>query len=301
MAADRLITVDYHEVDGSPRESVGYDRPFAAQRTLRCAWEDRLELYKQLQGSYLDTDTGEWIRPSAYPWRDSCRVVRVSMAPWTNVTGESVSESNAAVYEYAILTVDYATTSAGFTPEGTQTLVEHSLTAGAEFITRPAEGAIWWHAENDAVQTDEAPGVLTGTVQWAVVVHEVQVVPVTVYSLVGHVNQADIAAAYLPENAGFVALKETLRYDGPSVDPEITADGDYRWRVTLKFSRKYGAAKNVESSDLAYAGWNHFFAPGAESAERMWTSSADRTVPGAIYKPYPLSDISAMLAAVGVG
>ena len=65
------ITISYSEISGSPKEQHTEDG-FRAVRRLKCAWADRFELAKQLQGGF--DSTGLFFVPARYPDRQDARV-----------------------------------------------------------------------------------------------------------------------------------------------------------------------------------------------------------------------------------
>ena len=61
IVAEPTVSVDYEELEGSPKESYG-SKGFQATRHLMCSWADRHTLARQLKGG----------RPELRSWALRC-------------------------------------------------------------------------------------------------------------------------------------------------------------------------------------------------------------------------------------
>lgn len=226
LVAEKQITVDYEEMDGSPTE--GFDsNGFKATRILMCAWPERLMLARQLKGGYqqIGSDT-VYLTPAAYPWYPSARVNSLDIKN----EGQPENPLSTERYEKAVLTVNYSVPKAE-----EETLVDESIEPAAEFLTLPVNNLYWGIGENKVALSDaEAPGYLIQMYDWVYTIKYSRDLPNWVDELEGCVNSATVRSKSLNRTYP----PETLLAGKPKADRVVTTFGDKGWTITCRFTRR---------------------------------------------------------------
>ena len=268
------LTVSFEELsEPSPsplRESFSPEGGFEVERALKCDWDDRLDLARELLG-HVQTVGGQTIytQPHRYPDFETAIADSVSIAPFgRNVSATSGSDP-INDYESAVLGVHYAVPE-NQDPTG-QGLVTESIEGAAEFITVPHEDLHWDNGTGALLKADEAPGQLIKMLEWVFVLHHVTNIPSEVFDLVGRCNSTAITSVVLGKEFGV----ETLLYNPPSLRREITTDGVGAWELTFRFTWRPGE-------------WNKFPRAGKSVMEHIYLSG------GGIYRPYPTANLSVL-------
>jgi len=250
------ITVDYEEMNDSPRESLSHDR-ISATRTLKCAWTNRLQLAKELIG-YTQVSGSDSIlyQPHPYAPLDNVVAVEVSISPFAGIIPDPTSVKDAE-YRHAFLTVKYETPSYDLPTEGQQTYVTESLEPAAEFLTLTHDKLFWDTNGETLIDSTEAPARVIRMLDWVYTINRISYLPSEVFDLPGCVNKYDIYSWSL--NRWFAW--ETLLCGNPSLRRETTSEGTTAWTVTFRFT--YRNAGTFASP----LGWNVFPRPGQADAQ----------------------------------
>lgn len=277
------ITVDYKELPGSPIVNGSWT-DFTATRMLRCLWEDRLTLAKELMGyvqgiarrlphQYTAELSGETITGI---YALNYRIDRFPKDGLNQTTGS---------YKYAKLTVDYGapTYDLNNLPGWQETaLISESLEPSMEFATVGHKNLYW--DDNTVIESPEVPGHLIGSTDWVYTIHQLNSLPVGYLNLVGYVNNANVYSRQL--NMTFPV--ETLLCLAPVMTRETTSTGTGLWAATFKFSlRNHGTF-------AAPKGWNHFPQYSKTGASVTW-SRVCYDDSGSIKYVYPLGDFSTII------
>lgn len=275
--AEPAITVDYEEFEGSPSNEQSGPQGFTATRILRCAWDDRLALMDELQGTFSDGVGGYTNElPHLYPHRDSVRCVGVS-----NIVGHDDDNPQAfggdlkvAAYSYALLTVNYA--EAGDPAGGgggSVELTDESISPFSEFLTIPPKGLKWGSTSGDALTDDETIGKLFKGFNWDLTRLNVASVGSEYATLIGCVNDAEITSTRL----GFTFPAETLLFQPPLLTRKVNADG-----VSSKWTIKTSLAFKPQ-------GWNVFWRASANAYVAIFNAAGQ-------VKPYTPADFSPIIS-----
>lgn len=263
------VTVDYVELDGSPKESIG-ENGFEATRELICPWDDRLTLAVQLSG---DATAGAgavtYTAAQRYPRNPAASVASVAIAPFGGKCLPEGGDTKVAKYDYALLTTRYSIVDFDSESGGdTEAFVSESLEPTAEFITLPGGIYKWGNTSGPWLTDEESPGFLVRGCDWVYTRHKMPFIPPATLSLVGYVNNAAIFSFSL----GLTFAKETLLYQPPTLRRQRTASGVGAWELTYRFSYRPGT-------------WNKFFRASSVAFEPIWNDEL-----GQVVKVYPLGD-----------
>jgi hypothetical protein len=265
----QTITETYEELLGSPTETIS-EEGFTAQRTLKCAWSDRLTLAAKFKGGWFGST---YYVPQAYPDFGSARVIAVTVNPYDEkVLPAGGTDLTRASYTAAQLVVTYKTgTDSGNPADDGKPQVEESLEPFAEYLTLPAQGLFWGSTSGDPLKDDEAPGKLFRGVVWNYTVSGIVDIPDAVYDLTGKVNSSDEHSYSL--NRTFAA--ETLLYTPPLLRRIVMPNGTLAWSIQMKFSYKP-------------QGWNTFWRAKTQAWERIYNASGEAP-------PYDTGDFEALI------
>lgn len=261
------MTTLYEEMHGYPIEK--YDRlGFSATRKVICDWSIRHTVVVLLAYS-----------PSVYPYNaatpqwGSAIVQNVTVEPFPGKeTNAGVGQTDIAVYEKAIVTVEYATP--GFSGESKQiesgVLVSEKFDTFTEFLTLDPS-KFTWKSDGKQLSDAEAPGRQIHGLTWAYTRHDAPLpLDTDVTDFIGMVNDAAVTSLSAGSAAfnGLLFPAETLLY----IKPEITLKGAEKATVTLHF--QYNPQ-----------GWNRFWRTTAGTA-----GAYDEIQLGGVdYKNYPLA------------
>ena len=267
------ITVAYEEVSGSPVETFT-DRGFEAARILECAFADRMTLAGQLRGgNRLMGGVSVYTRPQRYPHYQAAVVDEVRVEPFgATVAGDSAL---ATAYELARLSVTYRVPEYGWAGLAEQTLVSESLEPVVEFLTLPHEQFYWDEQASEPLSESEAPGKLVRMLDWVYTCHQALAVPAATLSLVGKVNDVEITSVTL----GVSFPAQTLLYNPPHLEREITTEGAKAWRLTYRFTYRPET-------------WNKFPRRGRGSMQTIYVKDGGGS---AAFLPYEPADFSAIM------
>ena len=146
------ISVSHEEIAPSPVEDWTEDGEFKATRILKCAWDDRHTLAKELRG-YVTRSGNDitMVRSHPYPGFSGvfCRGVGiVSFAGILNGTDPQV-----ATYDFAVLSASYDSMP-DLVDSETNVLITESLEPNVEFLTIPNRHLYWDQGGADQLNTD---------------------------------------------------------------------------------------------------------------------------------------------------
>ncbi len=263
------MVVAYTEEAGSPREN--YNPSFTASRVLRCAWGDRHVLVDEIVGG--DAGQGLLYEPAT---ATQGRALTASILP---APGQQIPfSSTVAGYESALVTINY-----GFGKGESVNLVSESLEPTAEFMTEDNRLYQWDTEVLDAdlmLKEDEAPGRLLIGLDYVLTRYQVPLIPASILTLPGSVNDATVTSSTLQISAGpavFMSFAaQTLLFQSPVMDRTIQTDNSPTW--TLRYRLSFRAP-----------GWNVYWRSKNQAYETIF-----RTGQGA-YVSYPLASFSGIL------
>lgn len=282
----RQISISHEEfTEGdydSPQESW-QDDGLHATRTLKCAWADRHTLAAELVGgpAIIGGNLVLYL-PQPYPHATgfNCYVKSIGSVRGFGQPDQSAAYIQGAgtylKYTYAILQVEYAPLSYDV-ENSDEIFITENVEGSAEFITLPYKNLYWDPPDTTSdpgtkVQDIEAPGAVFRMMSWQYTLHKVAVIPDTIFSLMGLVN--DASAKSPTYNQTFAA--ETLLWGMPSMRREISVTGVKMWEVTLNMTYKS-------------TGWNKFSRAGVATPANIYTSD------GSTFRPYTTGDFSGIL------
>lgn len=286
MYLDANITIDYEERPGSPMVNANWSN-FTATRILRCAWEDRHTLAKELIG-YLKNPSVRYL-PHQYEAELSNETIvglyalNVRIEPFPR---EGLNQTTGS-YKYAKLTVDYGVPeydldNLPFTPFTNTVLVSESLEPAAEFGTMTHKNLYW--EDNTAIESTEVPGYLMPSADWVYTIHQLDAIPDAYFTHIGSVNNATVFSRQL--NRSFAT--GCLLCRSPILSREISSLGNGLWKCSFRFSyRNNGTFASPK-------GWNYFPQLSKTGASVTWSrlcyddSSSIKLV-------YPESDFSSIV------
>jgi len=250
MATWRGIT--YEEDVNSPIEQYS-EGDARITRTLRCAWEDRHSLAKELLGYVHGTllypphsyDGGDGTLSGIYARECTIR---------PTLTKGTIADETAYRDQIAELTVVYRASTViypGTGPidigPGTDTvIVEESLEPSVEFLTLPTKDIYigGTPVEDTGIAT---PAKAIQMVDWVYTMYHRWFLPSTFFTMTGKVNSAAVASRTLYDATGapYVFGAETLLCNPPSARREHYSSGVSLWTVTFRFTYRQD-------------GWNKF-------------------------------------------
>jgi len=237
-----IITIPYEEV--SEPEEIWTPTLRSAKRILKCAWGDREQLAKELRGGVtLYGDRIIYRKPAAYPNDAKIFPYEIRKSPF----GAKIQGSaEVAVYSYALLEVMYKQPDYGIDEANpNEVLISESLEASAEYLTLPNRQLYWDQEAEDPINSSEAPGLLIHTVDWVYTIHYMPYIFQDYLSYAGAVNQYDLYSYTL----GLTFPAETLLYNPPTMNRQITTDGVSCWELTCRFTYRYQGWNNLPRGD----------------------------------------------------
>ena len=249
---------DYFEMPGSPTESYDHrEGTLSATRIFKCAWEDRYAVRDRL----FDAATQQ------YEYFDDLWAVSCKIDPFTTPPIAESALNKKAVYQAAILTVQYETIT-GFPAEQS----EGNLT-GAEFCSETIEletqllnttsGQLWWNTgKTSAVDDGQSPEKLVQFKKYSITFHRVTTIPTTFTSLAGTVNVAAFVTVHGIIDDITITTTGNYLYNGYSEQRVITGFGTAGWDVTLSFTE----ILNGQTSNA----WNYFWNPNTQAWSRVY-------------------------------
>lgn len=272
------VTVSYAEVSGSPtHETWGDGGSFEAERILRCAWSERHKLAIQLKG----TIGGVVVAPTGYPSLSFAIVRDVKIRP----EGERVtSTSGLNTYEYALLSVQYAThspTARGGQSvtydDGNGVVVEETFDPSAEFMTIGVSGLNWSTPATaaGALQEVEAPSRMLRTLDISITRYRTAQPDPDENSYMGCVNSEIITS--IATGQQFAA--GTLLFLGVTMSVSYDENGDTNWTTVHRFTYKP-------------TGWNLFPRPQYAAPQAIYNAD------GTQFLPYTAIDFLGVLSVV---
>lgn len=233
MAVPANITIDYSERPGSPVEELTFSDGIRVIRTLRCAYEDRMTLARQLNG-YVESG----VLHLAHKYEPRFSDVDLDYVYCQSVTidpfeGLSKSGVTNGWYKYAKLTVNYGTIDRN---EVGTTYVTETLQPASEFLT--LDRTLYWDSgQAEAVESSQSPGILISMTEWQYTVHGLEIPPAAVIDLPGKVNVATVYS----EALDYTFPAGTLLCGNPTMTRQFTTFGTTSWTVTFRFMyRRYG-------------------------------------------------------------
>lgn len=209
---------------------------------LRCPWAER---HKQL------INILENANPWPYPFDDDFGEITsyALSASVQNLKAAGATEGQGNSYEHAILTVNYGSLQSG--GNGPSQLFTESLEPSGELLTLPAEFFSWTSDDTDGtdvLKEDEAPSKPVLACDYCVTYFRVAEIPISILTLVDHVNEANVFSASL----GLTFPAETLLFQPPKVSRTVAAGSANLWTLDCRFSfrqngwNKFWRAKELE-------------------------------------------------------
>ena len=250
----------------SPKEYAGHR--WEADRILRCAWEDRWALKKQLLGfvePYIISASGQEIRitaPEPYPYGYGYQpmyCVDAEIVPEVGYPGATRTDTLA--WDYAIIRAHYASPQAGngtFEHDVISLYWTENMTPSAQFMTFAHRGQMFW-SDGSPIPPQSAPPFCLKRNKWMVTQQKVPLsiaLPSALFTYQGGINSSPISSHVYP---GIIFPAKSLLYDGFHVEDDRQSDGSAALKITMEFT-----AANIPGS----YGWNSFprIVPGTPSA-----------------------------------
>lgn len=256
------ITVNYSEMQGSPKESKNRAGVNTAIRTLECNWGDRWTLMSEIQNEDYENQSGTLM-------------VAISAASAPLLAANTGSLTIAA-YQKAIVTVTYQILTFESDPGGTN--IRESIEPTAEFLSVDGTELRWTNNSGDQVGTGDYPSKLFVGFDYVINKENIIDIPATVLTLIGKVN----AKAVSPTSEGLNHLTfpaQTLLYQPPSIVRTFNEDGDPAWNISYRLTYK----PNIDKTGTK-RGWNYFFrtekgAGGQGDFDKMFIADGNQYVP----------------------
>lgn len=249
------ITVDHEELNLSPREDFTA-RGLVATRKLRCPWDDRFTLARDLMGfSFASGEDVIYRLPHLYPGTNNTTARTVRVAPFHDSLVADDPEGRIARYDHAELTVQYesgAGGDGGQTP-GVEVFIEEDFSSESEYLVFERTVALDDSGSGGEQLERTLVTRLVTLLNWRVTQRIVPFIPQAALLLAGHANEAPVVA----RTTGIVFPAETLLYNGFQSRRNTLSDGT----VTLDLAY-----------DFAYkpTGWNNFWVPGLDDEQPMF-------------------------------
>ena len=253
------INVPFTELSGSPTEEFT-DDGFSATRRLKCAWDDRFRLARQLLGGVNAHGVLRFGQP--YLGDSAARVSGVRIRPFAaSAIDASEGDDQRGAYAEAELTVQYTTPSAG-AGQDTDKLIEEHVTISKEFLTVPGEELFQQPANGNGngqgEPIGEPPGILIPMMAWSYTRRQLLSVPQAAATLIGHVNSATMTSPSL----GLSFQPETLLYENISLRRTAGIDETPTWDVTWTLVHRPRGWNIFLLSDLT---WGHVYQEGSST------------------------------------
>lgn len=260
-----IITVTYEEIGEpqSPSENYGEEGGFHAMRYLKCAWGDRHTLARELKGT-IDVQDDQLIitLPHAHPAFEIAFVRNVGISGFGKPGADSATVLN---FEHAIVAAQYKTGRWLDIPgdgEGEENvLVEETLDAGGEYLTR-SNRKLYWDAEKASqVSEDEAPQIFVQLATWRYTIMQIPCFPTGFFDLIGKVNQAAVKSQTL----GITFAAETLLMEPAQPSRLITNSGAQAWKLPIALTYRP-------------KGWNKFYKAGEIEPQSLFNDQGKEMV-----------------------
>jgi len=311
----------------SPSEGVGLDGPTTATRTLKCRWQDRWTLFRQLLGGPLLPGCGYGnptvaqinakyslslsgsnqnivvFPPHQHPYFPSlfCKSVRMTPETGNGTKGGAASPWIVSIpsetivnFEFAILTVEYA--SPQINPAGgLGSFFTEQISPNTEFLTM-ANNALYWDTEASVpIDAAEAPATQIKKVQWSVIRRKIPwnglILPL-VGSLQGKVNTDTVTSllgltSYAPGS---------LLFEGATIGTDCLSDGNPAVQLELHFR---GLLLPYSQGGGITPGWNTFphVHGTAAGAGNGVTFDPIYNAAGTQVTPYPTAALGSLISA----
>lgn len=267
------LTVAHEELVPSPDERYD-DESFSATRNLKCAWDKRHELARQLRG-WIEGEWPNFVRhlPHRYADVPAAFVRSIGLEGHAKSSAEGSDTQRISYADgYAELSVGYNTKGqgeGGAAGDNPIVLVTEALEPAAEFVavSGTALGFVAPPGEPDSEPAEDMDvTILARAIEWVYTIHQLTTLPTSFLSLTGFVNNSQVVSHSL----NFTFDPEVLLYKGASPRRIITTEGKEAWEVTLRFvARRFG--------------WNRYWKPGSgkdDEPQPVYTANGQ-------YKPYP--------------
>lgn len=237
-----IITIPYEEV-GEP-EKIWTPDTRRGKRTLKCAWGSKETLEAELRGGVtLYGNQMTYTKPAPYPGDANIFPSEIRSRPFG---AKIVGTAEIAVYEFALLDIMYERPPYGVNEANpNEVLISESLEASAEYITLPNRQLYWDTAGEDPLNSSEAPGLLIHTVDWVYTIHYMPYIFEEYLSYVGAVNLSALYSTTL----GITFPAQTLLYNPPTMNRQITTDGVSCWELTCRFTYRYNGWNNLPRAE----------------------------------------------------
>ncbi len=264
------FTITFDEQNGSPTETIDEDGRLVV-RVLKCAWDDRYTLFRELLGktAVIDGDTGEQIitTPDTFaqdPFLVTPMFARsIAIEPFDEKVQDADGDGRTAKYNFAQLTVQYRTGrfedesagGGGGVIEQPDIIIEESLEPEAENISVEASNLIWESASKEAnpgakrapVDPIGVPSKLEISLGWIVKFLNVSDPIIDpFFDHLGKINDGAVRSRKFGRN--FVA--KTLLYSSFNAHRTFTTEGAQSWTITCRFSRRSRLSRSPTSSRI---------------------------------------------------
>lgn len=251
------ISVTYEELGEpqSPSENYGEEGGFQGTRYLKCAWGDRHTLARELMGT-IDIQDNQFIitLPHAHPAFELAFVRNVGISGFGKPGGDSATVLN---YEHAIVAAQYKTGKWMDIPgdgEGEENvLVDETLDAGGEYLTRPNRLLYWDAEKKEQLSADEAPRLFIQMATWRYTIMQIPYFPTGFFDLIGKVNSAAVQSQTL----GITFAAETLLMEPAQPSRLITNSGAQAWKLPIALTYRP-------------KGWNKFYKAGETEPQSLF-------------------------------
>lgn len=268
------------EINGSRQEDYGVPLTGSSRVTLRCAWNDAIDLVSDL----LDNRLTDPLHPGLFATTASVKAFGDESTSGYTGVGQGIIPNEAAV------TVTYQNLSdeerAG-NPSGDPNAdwYTENIEPTMEFMTVNHLVFQWGNATDpssqDLLKSEEAPGRIMMGCKLVRNWRKLASLPVGTFSLIGKVNSLAYTSTYLD---GEVFAPETLLYQPPVSTRSVNRSGASTWDLKLMFHYKEQT-------------WNKFWRATTQTYERIylgrgWTASGTPEQ----YNNHNLADLSTLLA-----
>lgn len=259
----------------------------SSSRTLICAWSDRVQLARDLVGTMTVVASMQYIYrlPAPHPDIPGIVAMKVDIEGFGVPDDQTYNDTKVIEHSKARLTVTYGLppfTEGGGDDDPSAQIGDERIGSEINFLQLPGEKVYWDAAQEDPLDNVDAPTILQVVDNWDVTLKDMPEVPPDLWSLKGKVNDAPVTSTRW--NKTFEA--ETLLIADANLSTKIVAEGRRTYDVQIRFSYRP-------------TGWNKFFRRGGDPSDPATAYKAIYNGAGAVLKPYPVADLSSVLALVG--
>lgn len=315
MPVEPVITIAYTELDESPEEGyTGEDKALGASMRVRCEWDDRHTLARQMLGGVQTIDgIKTYTYPMLYP-HDTTGASRLVSIPSIVPEGEPTAgpDTSYKSWKYAVLTLSFGIDQFAITyPTNRPSYnlkVEDSFSGFSDILfidadSRYGADTLFYGVANTVDGTDaltkisgDDPSRQIHGYTWTRTIEGLSSIPPDIVDWTGSVNETSYQIPTWHFDGPLVISPETLLFDRFESVPYVDQQGELKLKLTLYYNYKWlGAIKtpNVQSLDtVAFGGWNHVFPPGEDEPVRLWKTSNATPGIGTMFRAYPTMDFT---------